>query len=107
MAFLEEICLKCTNYLCFIPWRIKYDNICCFLSAHTTLPVLEAILDFPSKQLFHGYFDINFTLYAYFNVNEVEWNHIKLFVSNFETVVSNFALLPVLVAILNVDDVVQ
>ena len=43
-----------------------------FLSIHTPLPVLAAILDFWGKWLFYRYFDINFTFLEYFHVKEVK-----------------------------------
>ena len=93
-AFIAEICLKCTKQLYYLPWRIKFDHICCFLSTNTSLPVLAAILDFWRIRLFYGYFDINFTLYECFHVKEVKCIDSKLFIST-------FASLPVLAAILN------
>ena len=45
IVFFVEICLKCTKKL-FLLWEIKFDNIYCFLSTHTVLPVLAAIFDF-------------------------------------------------------------
>ena len=55
-----------------------------FLSTHTPLPVLAAILDFWRKRLLYRNFDINFTFLEYVHVKEVKCNQIKLFVSSFE-----------------------
>ena len=67
-SYFVEICPKCTKSLGFLPWRIKLDYICCFLSTHTLFSVLTAILDFWIKQLCNRYFDISFTLHTYFRI---------------------------------------
>ena len=37
IVFFAEICIKCTKYLCFLPWRIKSEHICCFFKhSYTT-----------------------------------------------------------------------
>ena len=77
--------LECTQKFCFLSWWIRFDRkiIGCFLCTQTSLPILAAILDFLRKRLFYGYFDITFSINAYFHFNEVKCNHIKLFVSMF------------------------
>ena len=51
-------------------------------------------MNFMKKMLFYGYFDIKLIISVYFHVKEVKCIQIKPFVSA-------FALIPVLVAILN------
>ena len=83
IVFLAEICLKYTKFFYILPWKIKFDHSCCFLSTHTPLSVLVAILDFEEIGYFMDTCDINFPLYEYFRAKEVKCNVIQLFVSIF------------------------